>query len=175
MDFTDAQGSNPRNIPDPGFAGDDGSAPAEVREALQRYGADPAGAHHATLATLQDTRVLVPVVALLGEVEYDEQGLAHDKSSDMAAVMIEGADGRTALLAFTGDDALKAWNPEARPVPVTLRKAALASIQQGGDAVLVDLAGPVMFPVQGEDLQHLAAEHTLIKLDEGWAWATISS
>ena len=44
------------------------------------------------------------MVALLGEVEHDEQGLAHDKTSDMAAVLMQGRDGRTALLAFTATD-----------------------------------------------------------------------
>lgn len=164
-------GGERRNIPDPGFAGDEGAAPEAVRAALREYDADPAAHHHPTLAVLQDTRVLVPVVAMLGEVEYDEQGRPHEKTSDMAAVMIQGADGRTALLAFTGSDALTAWNPEARPVPVTLRKAAQASIQQGGDAVLVDLAGPVLFAVQGDDLQHLAAGHTLVRVEESWGWA----
>lgn len=168
MDFTDA----PRNIPDPGFAGDDGSAPREVRDALADCagGGDP----YAALAAVQEARVLVPVVALLGEVEYDEQGRPHEKTSDMAAVMITGADGRTALLAFTGEDSLKAWNPEARPVPVELRKAALASIQQGGDAVLLDVAGPSMFPVQGDDLRNLAAGHTLVRVGEDWGWAISS-
>ena len=31
---------------------------------------------HEALAALQESRVLVPVVAVLDEVEYDEQGLA---------------------------------------------------------------------------------------------------
>ena len=61
-----------------------------------------AEAHHEVLALLQDARLLVPVVALLGEVDHDERGLAHDKTSDMAAVLMTGRDGRTALLAFTG-------------------------------------------------------------------------
>ena len=58
------------------------------------------------LLALQDARLLVPVVAVLGEVEVDERGLAHDKTSDMAAVLMTGADGRRALLAFTGSDSL---------------------------------------------------------------------
>ena len=137
-----------RTIPDPGFAGDDGSVPDEVAQALAAYDADPTGERHlAALAVLQDSRVLVPVVAVLGEVEYDEQGLAHDKTSDMAAVMLTGQDGRPALLAFSGEQPMAAWDPSARPVPVTLRKAALAAVQQGADAVVLgpDLAvAPVL-------------------------------
>ena len=93
-----------RTIPDPGFAGDAGAADPDLVAALAAYEQDPsdAEAHHEVLALLQDTRLLVPVVALLGEVEYDDDGLAHDKTSDMAAVLMTGRDGRTALLAFTG-------------------------------------------------------------------------
>ena len=89
--------SSPRSIPDPGFPGDDGAVAPEVAEALATYRRDPAAHHHRTLATVQDSRVLVPVVAVLGEVEHDEHGLAHDKTSDMAAVLMKGRDGRSAL------------------------------------------------------------------------------
>lgn len=159
-----------RAIPDPGFAGDDGAARPAVAQALAAYDADPVAGYHPALATIQDTRVLVPVVAVLGEVEYDDQGRPHDKSSDMAAVMMTGADGRTALLAFTGTDALRQWNPGARPVPVGVRKAALAAIQQEADALLVDIAGPSKFVVEGDDLRHLAGGNLLVRLDAGWAW-----
>jgi hypothetical protein len=160
-----------RNIPDPGFAGDDGTAGPAVSAALSAYDADPEGAHLATLAVLQDSRVLVPVVAVLGEVEYDEQGLAHEKTSDMAAVLMTGQDGRSALLAFTGTASLQAWNPEARPVPVTLRKAALAAIQQEADAVVLDVAGPVLFALEGELLRTIASGAVLVRVGDGWGWA----
>jgi hypothetical protein len=97
------------------------------------------------LAALQGSRVLVPVMAVLGEVEYDDAGLAHDKTSDMATVLITGRDGRTALLAFTSMQSLAAWNPQARPVAVELRKAALSAIQDNAAAIVVDVAGPVPF------------------------------
>lgn len=163
-----------RVIPDPGFADDDGSADPAVTAALAAYDASPQTAHAATLAVLQDSRVLVPVLAVLGEVEYDEQGLAHDKTSDMATVLITGRDGRTALLSFTSTAALEAWNPEARPVAVELRKAALSAIQDGADALLVDVAGPVLFAVEGEELQALAEGLVLRPVagegHSGWGW-----
>lgn len=160
-----------RNIPDPGFAGDAGGTSAEVAAALSAYDADPQRQHLATLAVLQDSRVLVPVVAVLGEVEYDEQGLAHDKTSDMAAVLMTGQDGRSALLAFTGTTPMRAWNPEARPVPVTLRKAALAAVQQEADAVVLDVAGPVLFALEGELLRSIASGAVLVQVGDGWGWA----
>lgn len=163
-----------RVIPDPGFADDDGSADPAVTAVLAAYDADPTTGRTAVLEVLQDSRVLVPVMAVLGEVEYDERGLAHDKTSDMATVLITGRDGRTALLSFTSTAALEAWNPEARPVAVELRKAALSAIQDGADALLVDVAGPVLFAIEGEELRALAEGLVLRRVvaggQDGWGW-----
>jgi hypothetical protein len=133
------------------FPGDDGLAATEVTLALAEFAA--AGDYEKALAPLFGARLLVPVVALLGEVEYDEQGLAHDKTSDMATVLLTGADGRTALLAFTGTEALQRWRADARPVPVWTRDAARAAIQEGADALVIDVAGPVPFALEGNILK----------------------
>jgi hypothetical protein len=164
-----------RRIADPEFPDDDGTSSTEVTEALAAYDADPASGRAPALATLQDSRVLVPVVAQLGEVEVDEQGLAHDKTSDMAAVLVTGRDGRTALLSFTSTATMHAWNPGARPVAVSARQAARAALQDGADALVVDLAGPVLFAVEGEDLRDLAAGLELRRVtgpsgESRWGW-----
>lgn len=160
-----------RSIPDPGFAGDDGSTAPEVAATLADYAADPDARHSATLAVLQHARLLVPVVAVLGEAEYDEQGLAHDKTSDMATVLMTGRDGRKALLAFTGRDAMDRWDPEARPVPVTAPRAAEAARQDGADALVVDVAGPTLFVVEGDELELLASGATLVQISGRYGWA----
>ncbi len=170
-----------RSIPDPGFAGDDGGVAPVVAAALAAYDTAPEGRQHVeALAVLQDSRVVVPVVAVLGEVEHDDRGLARDKTSDMAAVLMTGRDGRTALLAFTGSASLASWSAsraggEARPVPVTLRQAARAALQDGASALLLDVAGPVLFAVEGEELAALAAGHRLVAVEDGtgwgWGWA----
>jgi hypothetical protein len=163
-----------RDLPDPGFAGDDGAAWPEVTACLASYDADPDRLHAATLAVLQHARLLVPVVAVLGETMYDGQGLAHDKTSDMATVLMRGRDGRTALLAFTGTEAMRRWDPEARPVPVPAAAAASAAVQDGAEAMLVDVAGPVVFVVETDDLRELAEGHTLARLggdlSDRFAW-----
>ena len=102
-------------------------------------------------------------------------GLPREKSSDMAAVLMTGRDGRTALLAFTSTASLDRWaqsyaGGEARPVPVPARQAASAALQDKAAALLVDVAGPVLFVVEGEDLRSLAAGHRLVRLEERWAW-----
>ena len=99
-----------RTIPDPGFADDAGEADPRLARALTDRAAGTAGSG-AVLALLQDARLLVPVVAVLGEVEVDEQGLAHDKSSDMAAVLVQAPDGSTGLLAFTSTASMARWDP----------------------------------------------------------------
>jgi hypothetical protein len=119
---------------------------------------------------LQRARLLVPVVAVVGDVQYDEQGLAHDKSSDMATVLMRGRDGRAALLAFSSSDSLHRWDPDGRPVPVTARDAARAARQDGADALLVDVAGPVMVVVEGADLQALADGLVLVDLGGRHGW-----
>ena len=158
-----------RVIPDPGFAGDDGSAAPELTAALAAWERDPS-AYVETLAVLLRSRLLVPVIAVLGEVEYDDAGLAREKDSDMATVLVQGADGRLALLAFTGTTTLAGWDPQARPVPVAARVAAQSALQDGAAALVVDLAGPVRFVVEGDDLRGLAEGWTLARIPGGAAW-----
>lgn len=167
--MVDVHFDEPRNIPDPGFAGDTGEADPAVAAALAQHAAGELTSG-AVLALLQDSRLLVPVVAVLGEVEYDEQGLAHDKSSDMAAVLIQSGDGRKGLLSFTSIETMKRWNPEARPVPVPAVTAAQAAVQDGAAALLVDLAGPTSLVISDDDLQRLAAGWRLVGVGDGHGW-----
>ena len=155
-------------IPDPGFADDDGAADPAVAAALARYASDFRPGP--VLAALAGSRLLVPVMAVLGEQALGETGHVVDKSSDMAAVLMTGRDGRKALLAFTSSAALMAWNAAARPVPVAIQLAAVAACQEGAAGLLLDVAGPVRFVVQGDDLLHVAAGDTLMPVAGGHAW-----
>lgn len=160
-----------KHIPDPGFPGDGGGADARTRAALDGYRPGEPGSHQSVLAVLQHARLLVPVVAILGEVEYDRSGHAQEKTSDMATVMITGADGRQGLLAFTSMESLSAWRADGRPVPVTMRHAAAAALSEDAAALIVDLAGPVPYVLEHDDLVNLAAGHTFGRLGDGrWAW-----
>ena len=151
------------------FPHDDGSIAPALAEALDAYRADRS-TYPEVIAQLAPGRLLVPVVAVLGEVEYDEKGLAHDKSSDMATVLLTGADGRQALLAFTSNESLAAWNPEARPVPVPAPVAAQSAIQEEAAALVVDVAGPVTFVLEGADLEGFAAGWTLARVGDRYGW-----
>ena len=150
-------------IPDPGFAGDDGAADATLAAALAEYGSGNGG-DTGVLVALGSSRLLVPVVALLGSVEYDDAGRAHEKTSDMAAVLLTRPDGRRGLLAFTSTASLAAWDADARPVAASAATAAQAAVQQQADALVIDVAGPVRYAVEGDDLHGVAA---------GWRLATV--
>ncbi|WP_148614940.1 SseB family protein [Nocardioides rubriscoriae] len=163
-----------RELLAPAFPDDDGAADPALTAALTAYAADPAQLATA-LALLQTARLLVPVVAVAGEVEVDAQGLAHDKTSDMAAVLVQGPDGRRGLLAFTGIETLGAWDPQARPVPVPARQAALAAVQDGADALLVDLAGPASLVVEGDHLRALASGWRLVRVGDDLGWVDPAS
>lgn len=159
-----------RTIPDPGFAGDDGSASADLSDVLSSY-SQGSSTYVDVLAVLQRQRLLVPVVAILGEVEYDEHGLAHDKTSDMATVLMQGRDGRLALLAFTSQEALQRWNPEGRPVPAAVQRVAAAALQDNASAIVIDVAGPTTFVLEEDDVRALADGFSLVQLAGGVAWA----
>ena len=116
-----------RSLAEPAFPDDDGTIDPRLSEAL--------GDDAAVFDIIGEVRVFVPIVAVVGERATD----GTDKSADMAAVFMTGADGRTALLTFSSVGALEAWNPAARPVPVWGREAAQAALDEGASALLLDL------------------------------------
>ncbi|MFG2136771.1 SseB family protein [Streptomyces sp. NPDC048650] len=144
-----------KNIPDPGFSDDDGSADPTLVAALAAYDRDRA-AEPRLLSALAGARVLVPVVAVLGEVETGPDGLRREKTSDMAVPTLQAPDGRRALPAFTAMETLRRWRPDARPVAVPMRQALLAAAHEKADTVVVDLAGPVTYQLTGAALRALA-------------------
>jgi len=163
-----------RRVPDPGFAGDTGAPDRALSAALAAYAADR-GRHLEVFSALRRARLLVPVVAVPGEAEVDEAGLVGEKTSDMATALLTGKDGRQALLAFTGLDALAAWRDDARPVPVPATLAARSALQEGASALVIDVAGPTTYAVEGELLDGLARGWTLARTAEGLAWVEHAS
>ncbi|MFB8380022.1 SseB family protein [Streptomyces rubiginosohelvolus] len=163
-----------KNIPDPGFSDDDGSASPALTSALDAWSRDRS-AVGPVLTALRDARLLVPVVAVLGEVEEDSQegrealqkggggrregGLRREKTSDMAVPTLKAGD-RRALPAFTSTASLALWDPEARPVAVPLHQALQAAAHEKADTVVLDLAGPVAFELSGQALLALAENRT---------------
>jgi hypothetical protein len=139
------------------FRDDRGGADPRVTSALAAYQAGQ-GSEQAALGALAAARLLVPVIAVLGDgsstdIEGDTQG---DKDSEMVLPTLIGRDGRPAVLAFTGLDALARWRPDARPVPAEADRVWRAAVADGC-AVVIDVAGPVPLAVEGARLTALAA------------------
>jgi hypothetical protein len=145
------------SLAEPAFPDDDGAADPALAEGF--------GDDARVLAVLGGVRVFVPVVALLGD-----EPAGTDKEADMAAVLMTGADGRNALLAFSSVATMTTWDPDARPVPVWGREAARAALDEGAAAILLDLASPTFTIVETGDVEHLAAGHRLVRTGAGAAW-----
>jgi hypothetical protein len=135
------------------FRGDRGAADPRVSAALAAYQAGE-GSERAALEALAVTRLLVPVIAVLAEgAATAQQG---DKDSEMVLPTLIGRDGRPAVLAFTGLDALARWRADARPVPAEADRVWRAAVADGC-AVVIDVAGPAPLAVEGARLAALAA------------------
>ena len=150
------------------FRGDRGAADPEVTAALAAYQAGQ-GSEQAALGALAAARLLVPVIAVLAggsatpeqrtpEQRTPEQGFKEqgDKDSEMVLPMLLGRDGRPAVLAFTGLEALARWRPDARPMPAEAHRVWRAAVADGY-AVVIDVAGPVPLAVEGARLAALAS------------------
>ncbi|MBO3747939.1 SseB family protein [Streptosporangiaceae bacterium NEAU-GS5] len=144
------------DIPQPLVPGDDGAADRAVVAALTAFQQEKASAAD-VLAALAAARLLVPVVAVLTESETGDDGLRREKSSDMALPKLVGRDGREAVLAFTGSESLRLWRADARPIQATGPQVCQAALHERAAAVVVDVAGPVPFTLEGAALQTLAA------------------
>lgn len=133
-----------RSLSESGFGGDVGAPDDRVRAALVALGNAPApAAEVALLRAVAGTRVLVPVVAApAGEpVRHHGSGEESD-GAELSTVTLTGPDGRRALPVFTGVDTLAAWDASARPVPVRIGDAARSAIEDGCEALLLDLGAP---------------------------------
>ena len=133
------------------FRHDHGDADPRVAAALAAYQAGK-GSEQAALAALAGARLLVPVVAVLA----DGSAAEGDKNSEMVLPTLIGNDGRPAVLAFTGVEALARWRRDARPVPAEAARVWRAAVTDGC-AVVIDVAGPVPLAVEGARLAALAA------------------
>jgi hypothetical protein len=155
-----------RNIPLPRYPHDDGTADPRATAALFAYAQGRAGEHE-VLTALAEARLLIPVVAVLAEEDADTgqgapggdpslDGSRGDKHSDMALPTLIGQDGRRGVLGFTSLETLCRWRQDARPVAVHARDACRAALDENADALVVDVAGPVPFAVEGNRLYTFA-------------------
>jgi len=147
--------------------GDTGQADPAVTAALDAYG-KTTGSEHAALTAVANSRLLVPVVAVLTEQGGGSQPHGgfpggsggspplKEHETEMALPTLVGRDGRKAVIAFTGTETIRRWNPEARPVPFPAARVWEYAAHEVA-AVVIDVAGPVPLVIEGARLAALAA------------------
>lgn len=134
-------------------ANDDGSADPGLLEALRRARAGELGEADVVDA-VRSARLLVPLVAELGEGGRDEHG--GDKSQELSIVTVSAPDGRAVLPAFTSVDTMRAWDPSARPIPTPGERVALAAAGEGTELVILDPTSPTEFGIRRPALWAIA-------------------
>ncbi|NBV89876.1 MAG: SseB family protein [Actinobacteria bacterium] len=149
-DFTGAQ------IPETDFEQDFGEPSLSLRLALTSLAEERTDETvRAVVGNLAHQRLLIPVLA---QVDSMEDGV--EKESSMQSVEFVAADGRKALLAFTGLDSLALWNDQARPIPRAAHVIAQSVLEQELDGLILDIAGPTPTAIDGALLVRVAmSEH----------------
>lgn len=132
------------------FAGDQGLADPQLIQAIAAFQEQPSVTNMQILVnTLAHTRVLVPVVAVLGETSTavahgpGNVELSADKSADMAMVTLQGPDGRPVLPIFSCVEQMTAWRRDARPMPQDCRTAFVASVSEETHQAVLDATMPI--------------------------------
>jgi hypothetical protein len=115
---------------------DDGSTPKALAEVFERE-----FDKEALFEALSQSRLLIPLLAELGESGVGAHGELVDKSADLAIVAVSTPDGKTAIPAFSSVAEMTAWNATARPVPVEMAKLAIAAVSEGHERVVLNPAG----------------------------------
>lgn len=155
-----------RSVEHTEFDDDDGLAPLALLDALRRFRARELG-EEGVIDVLRSSRLLIPLVTALGDDgpaadtapdDYRPHGLRADKTQELSIITVAGPDGRAVLPVFSSADAMRAWNPAARPVPADAVRVALAAAQEDTDLVVLDPTGDTEFVVRRPALWAIAQD-----------------
>ena len=133
-----------RELSGTGFEADTGAADPNLLAAL-----DDPGDETVLMRAVAQARLLIPIVTVPTEpdvsVQADDSGEADDsgarsagKPTDMAVVTLTSSDGQRAFPVFSSIETLSAWDPTARPSPVTSARAAQGAVTERCDVMLLD-------------------------------------
>jgi hypothetical protein len=128
---------------DTAFAEDDGLADPALVAAITAVASG--GPHGAVVEALRSARLLIPLVAEAGDVGTTPDGRTVDKTQELSIVTVAGPDGRAVMPAFTSVEAMRAWDADARPIPVESRRVAMAAASEDTQLVVLDPTSPTEF------------------------------
>lgn len=136
-----------RSFGETAFADDDGTAPAELSAAIRSF-REGSGGETVVVDAVRASRLLIPLMAKLGESGVNDRGVTVDKSAELSIVTVAGPDGRNVLPVFSSVDAMSRWNAKARPVPADGVRVALAAADEGTDLVVLDPTSETEFVIR---------------------------
>jgi hypothetical protein len=134
---------------------DDGSAPQPLIDAITRFRAGEAG-EAVVVDAFRGSRLLIPLVAHLGESAVGDHGHSIDKSAELSIVTVAGPDGRNVMPVFSSVEAMQTWNQKARPVPADAVRVALAAASDGTELVVLDPVSVTEFVIRRPALWSIA-------------------
>jgi hypothetical protein len=144
-----------RQLEENPFAGDDGSAPKEFLNAIAGFRTGIKGQAD-VVDIIRSSRLLVPLLAKLGESEIGANGLKVDKSAELSIVTVKAPDDQEALVAFSSVAAMQRWNPSARPVPTDAIRVCLAAASQLSTRVVIDPGSETQFVIRRPAIARIA-------------------
>jgi hypothetical protein len=149
-----------RQLEENRFASDDGSAPQEFLDAIEGFRSGELGQAEVVDA-IRKSRLLVPLIAHLGESEVGAHGLEVDKSAELSIVTVKSPDDQDSLVVFTSVNAMQLWNTSARPVPTDAIRVCLAAASQLSTRVVVD---------PGSDTEFVIRRPAIARIAQSLAW-----
>jgi hypothetical protein len=160
--FTDSAGTpwEGRSFDSNSFADDDGSAPPELIEAIAAFRAGEVGAE-AVIDQIRVSRLLVPLLANIGESEIGAHGQNVDKSAELSIVTVKSPDDQDSLVVFSSVEAMGRWNKASRPVPTDAIRIALAAASQMSTRVVLD---------PGSDTEFVVRRPAIAKIAQSLPW-----
>jgi hypothetical protein len=155
--FTDSAGTpwEGRSFEQNSFADDDGKAPAELVKVMADFRSGGAGIEQ-VVDQIRISRLLVPLIAQLGESEIGAHGKKVDKSAELSIVTVKSPDDQESLVAFSSVDAMSRWNPSARPVPTDAIRLCLAAASQMSTRVVLDPGSETEFVLRRPAIARIA-------------------
>lgn len=138
-------------------ANDDGSADPKLIQAIANFH-DEIGSIEQVFEALSEARVLIPLVANLGESGEGSHGQKVDKSAELSIVSVSTPDGQVGIPVFSSVSAMSTWRNEARPVPSDMPRVALAAASENATRVILDPGSPTEFVLRRPAIAAMAQQ-----------------
>ena len=129
------------------YLGDSGLADEFLISAIADFQTGAAGSEK-VLEAFGRARLLIPLVANLGEVGEGAHGQKVDKSAELSIVTVLTPDNQKGLPVFSSVAAMTHWNPKARPVPNLGSTVCLAAASEGNTRIVLDPTSDTEFVIR---------------------------